>query len=98
MKPVMSESVCVEGTKLFRMEWGWRIPTRDGAELSAVAYLPTEVQTPTPAIFTFTPYVAQGSHEAATFFAAAGFAFISVDVRGRGNSHGCFVPNLNDGQ
>jgi uncharacterized protein len=71
------------------IRWGTRIPLRNGLHLSAIAYLPNNAAA-TPAILAMTPYVAQSHHEHAMYFAAQGFAFLSVDVRGRGNSDGEF--------
>jgi putative CocE/NonD family hydrolase len=74
------------------MQWGIRIPVRDGAELSATLYLPTAHERAAPAIVTMTPYVAQSCHDAGVFFACNGYPFLAVDVRGRGNSDGTFHP------
>lgn len=77
-----------------------RIPLRDGIRLSAILYLPTSsgVNTPRPAIFTLTPYIAQTHHEQGIYFATHGFPFLSVDVRGRGDSEGEFNPIFNDAE
>lgn len=75
-----------------RMQWDIRIPMRDGVELSAILYLPRVQQSPAPAIFTLTPYIAQTHHDQGTYFARHGYAYLSVDVRGRGNSGGSFHP------
>ncbi|MBL8265259.1 CocE/NonD family hydrolase [Steroidobacter sp.] len=83
-----------------RMCWGQRIPLRDGVHLNAILYLPKELPTPAPAIVTLTPYIAQSYHDRGLAFAARGFPFLIVDVRGRGDSEGQFRPNLqeaNDG-
>jgi putative CocE/NonD family hydrolase len=76
-----------------RFQWGVRIPTRDGAELAGNLYLPPEGTPPAPAVFLFTPYVAQTYHETALYFAGAGYPFLAVDIRGRGNSPGEFRPS-----
>jgi putative CocE/NonD family hydrolase len=47
-------------------------------------------------IVTLTPYIADSYHERAIYFAARGYAFALVDVRGRGNSGGEFEPNANE--
>jgi putative CocE/NonD family hydrolase len=39
-----------------------------------------------------TPYVAQTHHEQGVYFAEHGYPFLTVDVRGRGNSEGRFSP------
>jgi len=75
---------------------------RDGIRLNAILYLPGPGpgpdgdNTPSPAIFTLTPYVAQTHHEQGIYFATHGFPFLSVDVRGRGDSEGKFNPIFND--
>jgi uncharacterized protein len=52
-----------------KLQWDVRIPLRDGVHLSATVYLPADHSTPSPAIFTLTPYVAQTLHERASYFA-----------------------------
>lgn len=77
------------------MQWGVQIPLRDGVRLSATLYLPAQVPA-APAICTLTPYTAQSYHEQGMYFASHGYPFLSVDVRGRGNSEGIFKPNINE--
>ena len=74
-----------------------RVPLRDGSTLSADLVLP--VAWPVPAIVLRTPYGKSGEQQAkrAAVFARAGYAFVSVDVRGRGDSDGVFEPYRNDG-
>jgi uncharacterized protein len=75
-----------------------RIPLHDGSTLSADLTLPESL--PAPAVVTRTPYGKTGetqSKRAATF-AAAGYAFVIADVRGRGDSDGSFEPYRNDGR
>lgn len=74
----------------YRIEWGARIPMRDGIHLNATLYLPADLAGPVPAIFTLTPYISDSYHERGAYFAANGFVFALVDVRGRGNSAGDF--------
>ena len=78
------------------MQWGVMIPLRDGVHLSATLYLPSDHGTPAPAIFTLTPYVGQSSHDRGVYFATYGYPFLTVDVRGRGNSEGLFEANGNE--
>ena len=78
------------------MQWGVKIPLRDGIHLNATLYLPKNPATPSPAIFTLTPYIGQTYHDQGMYFAAHGYPFLSVDVRGRGNSEGVFKPNINE--
>jgi hypothetical protein len=79
----------------YDLRWGVKIPMRDKVELNATLYLP---RTPegfvmkAPVIFTLTPYISDSYHARAAYFAARGYAFALVDVRGRGNSAGEFEP------
>ncbi len=75
--------------------WGVKIPLRDGVKLNATLYKPKS-GSPTPTIFTFTPYVADNSHGRGIYFAENGYTFAAVDVRGRGNSEGIFEPWVNE--
>ncbi len=77
---------------------GVRIPMRDGARLSAILYLPSPHPAATPVVFTLTPYIAQTHHEQGVYFASHGYPFLAVDVRGRGDSEGEFMPIENDAQ
>lgn len=79
-----------------QITFGLKIPLRDGVHLSATLYLPFGLDEPTPAILTLTPYIAQTYHEQGMYFAGRGLPFLTVDVRGRGNSEGEFRPNINE--
>jgi putative CocE/NonD family hydrolase len=90
----------VSDAEQIKFEWSVKIPLRDGVRLNATLYTPKRQQAPAPCVFTMTPYVAQNYHERGVYFAARGFPFLTVDVRGRGNSEGTFRPFLqeaNDG-
>lgn len=80
------------------LQWGVKIPLRDGVRLNATLYTPREQKAPAPCIFTLTPYIAQSYHERGTYFAAHGYPFLTVDVRGRGNSEGKFRPLIQEAQ
>jgi putative CocE/NonD family hydrolase len=83
----------------YDLKWGVKIPMRDKVELNATLYLPkTPDGSPpkTPVIFTLTPYISDTYHARAAYFAAHGYAFALVDVRGRGNSGGGFEPFANE--
>jgi uncharacterized protein len=67
-----------------------KIPLRDGIELVATVYLPAGQDASAPSIFVMTPYVRQRHHDRGMYFAARGFPFLTVDVRGRGDSGGEF--------
>jgi uncharacterized protein len=74
-----------------------RIPLRDGITLAADLALPAEL--PAPAVVLRTPYGKGGEQQSgrAAVFAAGGYAFVSADVRGRGDSDGVFEPYRHDG-
>ncbi|HUD70561.1 MAG TPA: CocE/NonD family hydrolase [Dongiaceae bacterium] len=78
------------------MQWSVRIPMRDGVNLNATLYRARGASAPTPCIFTLTPYISQSYHERGTWFASHGYAFLTVDVRGRGNSEGRYDPLLQE--
>ena len=78
------------------LEWGVRIPLRDGVHLNATVYHPAGNATPVPCIFTLTPYISQSYHDRGMYFAAHGYPFLTVDVRGRGNSEGVFRPLIQE--
>jgi uncharacterized protein len=79
-----------------QFSWILKIPMRDGVSLNAMLYTPKDQKVPAPCIFTLTPYIAQSSHQRGIFFAAHGFPFLAVDVRGRGNSEGSFRPFIQE--
>jgi putative CocE/NonD family hydrolase len=86
-----------------------RVPLRDGSTLSADLALPAtalarpgpapEVSVPVPAVIVRTPYGKTGEVQSkrGETFARGGYALLSVDVRGRGDSDGVFAPYRNDG-
>lgn len=77
-------------------EWGTKIPLRDGVELNATVYKPRAQKEPLPCIFTLTPYISQSYHDRGMYFAQNGYVYLTVDVRGRGNSQGEFTPMLQE--
>lgn len=80
------------------LRWAVKIPLRDGVLLDALLYLPKTARARFPALFILTPYTTQSWHEYAMYFAEHGYAFLSVDVRGRGNSQGIFNPNYHEAE
>src|SRR5580698_5231546 len=80
------------------LQWDVKIPMRDGVRLSATVYTPRNQNGPAPCIFTLTPYIAQSYHDRGVYFAAHGYPFLTVDVRGRGNSEGEFRPLIQEAQ
>ncbi|MGM8214846.1 CocE/NonD family hydrolase [Bacillaceae bacterium W0354] len=75
-----------------------KIPMRDGVLLSADLYLPEKEGT-YPAIVVRTPYgkTRKKEHEQGLYFAKHEYAVVNIDVRGRGDSDGHFVPYRNEG-
>ncbi len=80
------------------MQWGVKIPMRDGIALNATVYQPHGQKDSLPVVFTLTPYIGDSYLERALYFAEHGYVFALVDVRGRGNSGGVFEPFANDGK
>jgi uncharacterized protein len=78
------------------LHWGVKIALRDGVQLQATLYTPRGQAKPSPCIFTLTPYIAQSYHDRGMYFAAHGYPFLTIDVRGRGNSQGQFRPFLQE--
>jgi len=75
---------------------GVRIPMRDGLSLHAAVWRPRSQTAPVSALMELTPYGIDHLNEDGVFWAAEGFAYVAIDVRGRGNSDGDFVPFLRD--
>jgi putative CocE/NonD family hydrolase len=71
---------------------------RDGVELAADLYLP-EQEGAYPTIISRTPYGRSSDVTVANskYYASHGYAVLVVDVRGRGDSDGKFVPYRNEG-
>jgi uncharacterized protein len=78
------------------IDWGVKIPMRDGIHLNATLYAPDYEETPAPVIVALTPYIADHLHNRACDFAKHGMRFLAVDVRGRGNSEGAFRPMIQE--
>jgi uncharacterized protein len=75
-----------------RIEWGVKLPMRDGVKLDATVYIPNDVDKKLPLIVTITPYVADRYGDDCAYFAKHDFVCAVVDSRGRGNSDGAFDP------
>ena len=85
-----------------RMLFDQRAPMRDGVTLSADVTLPAatlEQGERVPIILSRTPYVKSDMRAItmARYYAERGYAFVAMDVRGRGDSDGVFVPYVHDG-
>ncbi len=76
-----------------------RVPMRDGVTLSADLYRPAGGPDRLPVVLTRTPYLKTGLPllETACWFAERGYAFMAMDVRGRGDSEGTFEPYVHEG-
>lgn len=83
-------------------QYNVRVPMRDGVTLSADMFLPeaTKRGERVPIILVRTPYNKNQKIyiEPARYFAERGYAFVVMDVRGRGDSDGDFSPYRNDGR
>jgi hypothetical protein len=82
----------------FDMLWAVKVPLRDGVRLNATVFKPKPQPRPLPVIFTLTPYNSDTYYPRARYFAQNGYVYALVDVRGRGNSEGSFVPFENEGR
>ena len=78
--------------------WAVKVPLRDGVRLNATVFKPAGYHRPLPVIFTLTPYNSDTYYPRARYFAQNGYVFALVDVRGRGNSEGVFLPFENEGR
>jgi uncharacterized protein len=98
--PALAQSpatAAAEGGKV-QLQWGVKIPLRDGVKLQATLYRPLEQKSPLPCVLSMTPYIAQNYHDRGMYFAAHDIVFASADVRGRGNSEGEFRPFIQEAQ
>jgi putative CocE/NonD family hydrolase len=88
-------TIAREGAASRRREVG--IPMRDGVELAADVYLPAQ-DGPAPCIVEPTPYGKENMFNVADaeLLQSHGYAFVSVDVRGRGKSEGEWTAFVND--
>ena len=86
-----------------RIAFGVRVPMRDGVHLAADVYLPPLVPGEAdrwPIILMRTPYLksSETALDVARHYTSHGYAYVAMDVRGRGDSEGAFVPYVNDGR
>lgn len=93
----------VVDSHVVQMQLGQLVPLRDGVTLSADIYRPWTTDgrvEPHPVILTRTPYVKArvSVYETALYFVRQGYTFVAMDVRGRGDSAGSFVPYFNEGK
>ena len=83
-----------------QIQFDQRVPMRDDITLSADIYLPLGSPAARhPVILERTPYMKAGiNFERAKYFVRHGYVFVAMDVRGRGDSDGEFVPYFNEGK
>jgi hypothetical protein len=91
----------ISDTRNVRIQFNQRIPMRDGITLSADIFYPHDAgeSKKNPVILTRTPYMklSEGMLVPAKYFAEHGYIFVAMDVRGRGDSDGEFIPYINEG-
>ena len=90
-------------TREVRIEFDQRVPMRDSITLSADIYRPIDsshISRKYPVILTRTPYMKLNERilVSAKYFAERGYIYVAMDVRGRGDSDGTFVPYFNEGR
>lgn len=73
------------------------IPVEEGVRLHGRLWRPRPRSRDRPTILSVTPYTSDDAHEYGTYFARHGYAYLNVDVRGRGASEGEFWPLVQDG-
>lgn len=85
--------------KSMRIEFDRRVPMRDAITLSADVYRPDD-NGRYPVILVRTPYLktAEQLPERARRYVEHGYAVVWMDVRGRGDSEGVWVPYRNEGR
>jgi uncharacterized protein len=86
-----------------RILFDQRVPMRDGITLSADVYLPSGALSEGkryPVVLMRTPYLKANVQtiENGRAYAERGYAYVAMDVRGRGDSEGEWVPYFNDGR
>lgn len=91
-----SVSLSAEQTYKVKIDFNVRVKMRDGVELSADVYRP-DAEGKFPVILVRTPYVKTGQLRSGRYWAENGYVYVAMDVRGRGDSDGKFVPYRNDG-
>lgn len=78
-----------------RTLWNQRIRMRDGVEISADVILP-DGDGPFPVVMNRTPYGRWPDRPLCRRLVERGYAYVAVDVRGRGDSDGEFLPHRSD--
>src|SRR5579863_5239663 len=86
-------------TQGVRIAFGLRVPMRDGVLLSVDVYFPAD-DGRWPVVLIRTPYMKADPRtlEIGKYFAERNYVYVAMDVRGRGDSDGEFVPYMGEGQ
>jgi putative CocE/NonD family hydrolase len=87
-----------DGADQYQLQFGVKIPLRDGVHLNATVYRPLHAAGRLPVILLLTPYPDNTDHPSGSYFARRGYVFAYVDVRGRGDSEGRFNPMAQEAQ
>ena len=66
--PIRAQKAAAEEPRT-DMQWGVKIPMRDGVRLNATIFAADEQKKPQPVIFTFTPYIGDSYTDRAVYFA-----------------------------
>lgn len=95
--------MAVPNFQQIHIEFDQRVPMRDGITLSADIYFPIDTAREAgkwPIVLLRTPYMKANTRtfEDGRYFAEHGYIFVAMDVRGRGDSDGQFVPYFNEGR
>lgn len=95
--PLLAQSRLIDHPMV--VEYDIRVPMRDGVALSADIYRPPEAGRH-PAVLTLTPYNNNSDEtlDQAWAYVARGYAFVTVDVRGRYDSEGVFNAWYDDSE
>lgn len=80
-----------------QLQWGVRVPLRDGLTAGVSIYRPAQQQGPLPVLLLMTPYLADGFHQTAMHLAQRGYVVATADVRGRGHTDGIWKPFVQEG-
>jgi len=80
------------------IDHGVKIPMRDRVQLHGTVYRPHGQKERLPVIIFLTPYVGDGVHDTAMYFAQHGYVFAAVDSRGRNGSGGVFRSFSHEGR
>jgi putative CocE/NonD family hydrolase len=84
-----------------KIDFNQRVKVRDGVELSADVYRPAG-EGRFPVLLSRTPYNksvgGKQAVERVSYFVNRGYVVVSMDVRGRGDSAGQFIPYRNEGK